>query len=230
MNFTLDPSALHAPPLFVKHAKSHSLSFQQVAHSSQFYFSCIPIIFCSLRTLCQKHPGVGVPSSSLISSHFRLCWRQRSRNLTKSIRCASMATSTLSRSLTPRRVPSYRPQVLYKCNSRPIDSRTPQAQSSKCNREFGSAGGGKHGYHLFAPVRRIAACERSRPVGSAGLSFRLRPSNPPRPSGRNPHRPLTLLRLTPAHNPSFAPRDAGWYRRADPRDRCVCEDSHHRYC
>jgi hypothetical protein len=56
-----------------------------------------------------------------------------------------------------------------------------------------AAGGGEHGYHLFAPVRRTAACERSGSVRSARLSFWLRPSNPPRPSGRNPHRPLTFF-------------------------------------
>ena len=91
------------------------------------------------------------------------------------------------------RVPSYRPQVPRKCNSRSIDARNRRAQDRKCNREFSKAGGDRHGYYLFAPVRRIAACERSRPVGPAGLSFGLRPSNPPRPSGRNPHRPLTFF-------------------------------------
>jgi hypothetical protein len=55
------------------------------------------------------------------------------------------------------------------------------------------AGGGKHDHHVFAPVRWVAARERSDPDGPTGLSFRLRPSNPPRPSGRNPHRPLIFF-------------------------------------
>jgi hypothetical protein len=42
-------------------ARNTSLSFQRFAHSSQFKFSTISCIFLTLRTLCQKHPGVGVP-------------------------------------------------------------------------------------------------------------------------------------------------------------------------
>jgi hypothetical protein len=42
-------------------ARNASLSFQRFAHSSQFKFSTISRIFLTLRTLCQKHPGVGVP-------------------------------------------------------------------------------------------------------------------------------------------------------------------------
>ena len=73
-----------------------------------------------------------------------------------------------------------------KCNPRPIDPRTRRAQDRKCNREFGKAGGDRHGYYLFAPVRRTAACERSCSVGSARLSFRLRPSNTPTPERPEP--------------------------------------------
>src|SRR5277367_5473585 len=40
--------------------KNALLCFQSVAHSSQFTVARIPNNFYALRTLCQKHPGVGV--------------------------------------------------------------------------------------------------------------------------------------------------------------------------
>src|SRR5271165_994441 len=66
MSARIIPS-LAPPPLFhqqyryshsVKVAKNACIYFQQLAHSSQFTMRCIHLIFSSLRTLCQKHPGV----------------------------------------------------------------------------------------------------------------------------------------------------------------------------
>src|SRR5271165_4277503 len=65
MSARIIPS-LAPPPLFhqqyryshsVKVAKNACIYFQQLAHSSQFTMRCIHLIFSSLRTLCQKHPG-----------------------------------------------------------------------------------------------------------------------------------------------------------------------------
>jgi hypothetical protein len=42
------------------HRQNATLCFQPLAHSLQFANRDIPTIFLSLRTLCQKHPGVGV--------------------------------------------------------------------------------------------------------------------------------------------------------------------------
>ena len=41
-------------------AKNATLCFQSLTHSSQFTIPPIPTTFYALRTLCQKHPGVGV--------------------------------------------------------------------------------------------------------------------------------------------------------------------------
>ncbi len=49
------------PPLLATFDKNALLCFQSLARSSQFAISQIPNIFCALRTLCEKHPGVGVP-------------------------------------------------------------------------------------------------------------------------------------------------------------------------
>src|SRR5271165_6992879 len=46
--------------------KTAILCFQCLTHSSQFTISPIPFIFLALRTLCQKHPGVGYPLSCAI--------------------------------------------------------------------------------------------------------------------------------------------------------------------
>ena len=48
-----------------------------------------------------------------------------------------------------------------------------RAAGWKGNRKLSLADGGKHGDNVFAPVRRVAARERSGPIGSAGLSFWL---------------------------------------------------------
>src|SRR5277367_2613213 len=47
--------------------KNAVLCYQPLAHSSQFAISHISNIFCALRTLCEKHPGVGVPKHSEIA-------------------------------------------------------------------------------------------------------------------------------------------------------------------
>jgi len=58
------PPKLDAPNRslsFAPQRKTGLLYFQSFTHSSQFVKSNIPSIFLSLRTLCQKHPGVGSP-------------------------------------------------------------------------------------------------------------------------------------------------------------------------
>src|SRR5271154_4445686 len=46
----------------VHHRKNAILYFQELAHSSQFTIPPIPRVLLRLRTLCQKHRGVGLVS------------------------------------------------------------------------------------------------------------------------------------------------------------------------
>ena len=47
--------------------KNAALCFQSIAHSFQFAIPSISRTFCALRTLCEKHPGVGIWQASQIS-------------------------------------------------------------------------------------------------------------------------------------------------------------------
>src|SRR5277367_170454 len=61
-------SSHHLPQLDVCHlalmarrsAQNASLCFQSLTHSSQFTMRPISSVLLTLRTLCEKHPGVGV--------------------------------------------------------------------------------------------------------------------------------------------------------------------------
>jgi hypothetical protein len=55
---TLRPDRPAPVPCSRRNAKKASLYFQSLVHSSQFTIPDIPSIFYTLRTLCQKHPGV----------------------------------------------------------------------------------------------------------------------------------------------------------------------------
>ncbi len=53
--------------LFSLSSRSHkiaSLSFQSLAHASQFTYCDISSIFLALRTVCEKHPGVRLASAA----------------------------------------------------------------------------------------------------------------------------------------------------------------------
>src|SRR5271168_748203 len=51
--------------------KNAALYFQSIAHSFQFVIPSISRIFCVLRTLCEKHPGVGIRQASQIAPLLR---------------------------------------------------------------------------------------------------------------------------------------------------------------
>jgi hypothetical protein len=64
---TLRPDRSAPAPRSRQNAKKASLYFQSLAHSPQFTIPDIPSIFYTLRTLCQKHPGVPVDSPTNFS-------------------------------------------------------------------------------------------------------------------------------------------------------------------
>jgi hypothetical protein len=53
----------------------------------------------------------------------------------------------------------------------------------------------RKGLGLIAPVSRSAARERSQTGGSCELASGCKTLNPPRPSGRSPHRPLIFFEM-----------------------------------
>jgi hypothetical protein len=56
-----------SPTLCVNWCKIDSQSFQSLTHSFQFQCPLILFIFSTLRTLCEKHPGVGVHAHQIFS-------------------------------------------------------------------------------------------------------------------------------------------------------------------
>src|SRR5271170_5550270 len=50
-----------------KYSQNAFLCFQSITHSFQFATPSISRTFCALRTLCQKHPGVGAAQISKIA-------------------------------------------------------------------------------------------------------------------------------------------------------------------
>ena len=67
--------------------KNAPFCFQSLTHSLQSQFLPILNRFCSLRTLCQKHPGVGVaPPAPIADFPFRALTRIESKRFTKNVR------------------------------------------------------------------------------------------------------------------------------------------------
>src|SRR5277367_2331091 len=71
-NASTSRSSHHLPQLDVRRfaamtchgAQNTSLCFQSLTHSSQFTNRHIPSSLLALRTLCEKHPGVALASST----------------------------------------------------------------------------------------------------------------------------------------------------------------------
>ena len=63
------------------------LCFQSITHSLPFVIRHIPNIFCALRTLCEKHPGVGVATPFPIADFaFSVVTPMKSKRSTNNIR------------------------------------------------------------------------------------------------------------------------------------------------
>src|SRR5271168_2220094 len=74
------------PPSLATFNKNAVLYFESFGHSSEFASSRIPNIFCALRTLCEKHPGVGPVQSPQIAPLRRLLNPMESHCFAKYVR------------------------------------------------------------------------------------------------------------------------------------------------